>query len=100
MIMCLWASMTFWQEMNIILKTFTLVMITSACQRNVHHQLLIGTPVNDADKEMIKQQNQFLFKKFCNKAFQKDILQPSDQHDDCNWFFCGENSVSDPDSPN
>ena len=86
--------------MNIILKTFTLVMITLACQRNVHHQLLIGTHVNDADEEMIKQQNQFLFKKFCNKAFQKDILQPSDQHDDCNWFFCGENSVSDPDSPN
>ncbi|XP_062499564.1 uncharacterized protein LOC134176901 [Corticium candelabrum] len=57
---------------------------------------LIGTHVNDADEEMIKQQNEFLSKMFCNKAFQKHILRPSDHRDD--WFFCVENSVSDPDS--
>ncbi|XP_062499687.1 uncharacterized protein LOC134177004 [Corticium candelabrum] len=57
---------------------------------------LIGTHVNDADEEMIKQQNKFLTKAFRNKAFKKHILRPSDHRDD--WFFCVENSVSDPDS--
>ena len=57
---------------------------------------LIGTHVNDADEEMIKQQNEFLSKMFRNKAFKQHILRPSDHRDD--WFFCVENSVSDPDS--
>ena len=52
--------------------------------------------MHDADEEMIKKQNEFPSKMFCNKAFQKLILRPSNQAND--WFFRVENLVSDPDS--
>ena len=59
---------------------------------------LIGTHAKDIDEKMIKKQNEFLSKLFHRKAFKKHIIRPTTQPHD--WFFCVENSVSDPDSPN
>ena len=59
---------------------------------------LIGTHAKDVDEKMIKKQNEFLSKLLHKKAFKKHIIRPTTQPHD--WFFCVENSVSDPDSPN
>ena len=93
----LWASMTFLAgdvESLEGLSSGLHIGKSKGCASPV--MLLIGTHINDADEEMIKKQNEFLSKMFCNKAFQKHILRPSNQAND--WFFRVENSVSDPDS--
>ena len=93
----LWASMTFLagdvESLEGLLSGLHMGK-SKGCASPV--MLLIGTHINDADEEMIKKQNEFLSKMFCNKAFQKHILRPSKQAND--WFFRVENSVSDPDS--
>ena len=93
----LWASMTFLagdvKSLEGLLSGLHIGK-SKGCASPV--MLLIGTHINDADEEMIKKQNEFLSKMFCNKAFQKHILRPSNQAND--WFFRVENSVSDPDS--
>ena len=93
----LWASMTFLagdvESLEGLLSCLHIGK-SKGCASPV--MLLIGTHINDADEEMIKKQNEFLSKMFCNKAFQKHILRPSNQAND--WFFRVENSVSDPDS--
>ena len=93
----LWASMTFLagdvESLEGLLSGLHIGK-SKGCASPV--MLLIGTHINDADEEMIKKQNEFLSKMFCNKAFQKHILRPSNQAND--WFFRVENSVSDPDS--
>ena len=57
---------------------------------------LIGTHAKDVSDEMKMEQNAFLSEMFRNKAFQNHIICPSKQEND--WFFCVENSVSDPES--
>ena len=58
---------------------------------------LIGTHIAAASEKLIKDQNAFLSKKFCDQKFTEHIYRPSDDPDD--WFFHVENSVSDPESP-
>ncbi|XP_062511940.1 uncharacterized protein LOC134187798 [Corticium candelabrum] len=98
----LWASVTslVGEHHSSDLRSFPLLTDYIGKSKNCASPVmfLIGTHAKDVDEKMIKKQNEFLSKLFHKKAFKKHIIRPTTQPHD--WFFCVENSVSDPDSPN
>ena len=94
----LWASMTFLAGDDGSCEGLSFghhIGMSKECASPV--MLLIGTHAHCTNSKMLQKQNEFLSKMFCNKAFQEHVIRPSNQVND--WFFCVENSVSDPNSP-